>query len=205
LSFFSSSLFVLLFFSSYPSSCSLHLSFILLHLIFLLLALLRLTPQSRVFLENLLVAQLLKKVSSFCVTLPFSQQPTTGPCPEPDQSSSHPISVRSILKLSFHLCLGHPSGLFPLDFITELLYRFFISPMHATCLAQLPYSFSSPFLSLVSSHFRMFLIHLSSSLSFSYFFLSPFLLVLPRSFTLGKTQLLIEVPKWKLTLFKNTH
>ena len=43
------------------------------------------------------------------------QEPTTYPCPEPDQSSPclHPISWKSILILPFNLRLGIPSGLFP--------------------------------------------------------------------------------------------
>jgi hypothetical protein len=46
-------------------------------------------------------------------SLPYSQDPSTGPHPEPDQSSPyHPI-LRSILILSIHLRLGLPSGLFP--------------------------------------------------------------------------------------------
>jgi len=49
-------------------------------------------------------------------SLPHSQQSATCPYPEPDQSSPWPhiSSWRSILMLSSHLCLGHPSGLFSL-------------------------------------------------------------------------------------------
>jgi hypothetical protein len=52
-------------------------------------------------------------------SLPCSQEPSTGPYPEPDQSSPyHPILslVRSILMLSTYLHLGLPSGFFPLAF-----------------------------------------------------------------------------------------
>jgi len=46
---------------------------------------------------------------------------------------SHPISLRFILILPFHLHLGLPIGLFPSGFLTKILYTFLISPMHATC------------------------------------------------------------------------
>jgi hypothetical protein len=66
-----------------------------------------------------------------------SQQPATGPCPEPVESNPQPppkpISPRSILIQSSHLCLGLPSGLFPLDFPTKTLYTFLSSHMRATC------------------------------------------------------------------------
>jgi hypothetical protein len=46
---------------------------------------------------------------------PYTQEPTTCPYPEPDQSSlrPHPTSRRSILILSSHLRLGLSSGLLP--------------------------------------------------------------------------------------------
>jgi hypothetical protein len=55
-------------------------------------------------------------------SLPCSQEPTTGPYREPDQSS--PLSP-------FH------SGLLPSGFPTKTLYEFFFSPMGATRLAHL--------------------------------------------------------------------
>jgi hypothetical protein len=67
-----------------------------------------------------------------------SQQPATGPYPEPVESNPPPksISVRSIL-IPSHLRLGLPSSLFPLGFSAKTLYNFLPSPMRATRPAQL--------------------------------------------------------------------
>jgi hypothetical protein len=44
---------------------------------------------------------------------------------------SYPVSLRSILILFTHLRLGLPTGLFPSDFATNILYAFIFSPIHA--------------------------------------------------------------------------
>jgi hypothetical protein len=70
--------------------------------------------------------------------LQYSQEPSTGPYPEPDQSSlPHPISLRSILILTTHLHLGLSSGIFLSGFPTNILYAFLFSPVRATCPAYL--------------------------------------------------------------------
>jgi hypothetical protein len=61
--------------------------------------------------------------------LPCSQEPSTGPYPEPDQSNPH----HPILILSTHLHLGLPSGRLPSGFPINIRYAFIFSPfvLHA--------------------------------------------------------------------------
>ena len=72
-------------------------------------------------------------------SLPHSQEPSTRPYSEPDQSSPcpHSTSWRPILTFSSHLRLVLPNGLFSLGFPTKILYAPRLFPLHATYLANL--------------------------------------------------------------------
>jgi len=73
-------------------------------------------------------------------SLPCSQQPATGPLSWArwmQSGSSRSISVRKILILSFHICLGLPSDHIPLGIPTKILYESLIYHMRATYPAHL--------------------------------------------------------------------
>jgi len=98
---------------------------------------------SRVFLEKLIVTQLVKKLPAFNGTRRFITLFATAshwflPWARCIQSTtSHPVSVRSILILSCYLRLGFPIGLSPSSYLTKILYAFLISSMRATCPAHI--------------------------------------------------------------------
>jgi hypothetical protein len=67
---------------------------------------------------------------------PCSQEPSTGPYPQPDESSPYyPIYLRSISILSSHLRLGLSADFYSSGFTTEILYSFLLFPVRAICLA----------------------------------------------------------------------
>lgn len=88
------------------------------------------------------VARRSSKHRGSCVVIPFVAErmslygrvcrefipaTTTEPNPEPDEFTKHPVSLRSISVLFFHLCLGIRSDMFPSGFTANILYAF-LSP-----------------------------------------------------------------------------
>ena len=105
-----------------------------------------LTPQSRVLLEKPTGLKLVKKFPAFYGTRSLITAFTSARQLPLSWASSiqsmflHPTSWRYILILSFHLCLGLPSVIFPSGFPTKTLYtphQFvaskFINPTFASC------------------------------------------------------------------------
>jgi len=98
-----------------------------------------LTPRCRVLLENLTGLQLFKKFPAFhgsrrFITALTSVRHLSLSWASPIQSIYPlPTSWTSILKLSTHLRLDLPSGLFPYSFPIKTLYAPFSSPIRATC------------------------------------------------------------------------
>jgi hypothetical protein len=134
-----------------------------------------LTPQNIIFLEKTI--HLVKNFPVFMEPR-GSQEPAMGPYPEPFHIL---IScLRSILILSFHLCLGLLSGLFPLCFMTKYLYTFLISPMKAACPSHLTFLdlFTQNYLVQIISYDSPFSKFSPASYSLSSFFITSILYML---------------------------
>ena len=117
-----------------------------------------LTPCSRALLQKLTGSQLVKKFPAFYGTRRFITAFTRPRHLSQSWARSiqsmppHPTSWRSTLILSSHLCLGHPSGLFPLIFSHQ--NPVYPSPLPHTLYMPIPshfFSIISPALYWVSS------------------------------------------------------
>lgn len=99
-----------------------------------------LTPWCWVILEKLMISDLVKNAQNFIEpqgSLPHSQKSASSPYLSQLQS----LPSSRILKVHFnfnsHLRQGLRSGLFPSGFYTKVLYEPALSPVIATCTAQL--------------------------------------------------------------------
>ena len=91
------------------------------------------TPYSRVFLEKLMVPQLVKKFPTLCETRKrFITVFTRAHHIQMNPVHTIPTSFSKIhFNIFFsHLCLVLPTGLIPSGFPTKILYAFLFSPMH---------------------------------------------------------------------------
>jgi hypothetical protein len=77
-------------------------------------------------------------------SLPHSQEPSTGPCPDPIHTIPSYLSKIHFNIVHTHLRLGLPSGLFPYDFPINILHAFLFSQIVLHALPISP-SFSSSF------------------------------------------------------------
>jgi hypothetical protein len=93
----------------------------------------------QVFLEKLIVIQLVKKIPAiFCnpkVHYCVHNSPPTVPIMSQKHPihTFHPLSLRFILILSSHLCLGLPHSHLSSGFSTKILYPLLTSTMCAIC------------------------------------------------------------------------
>jgi hypothetical protein len=92
-----------------------------------------LTPWSRVLLEKLIVAQLVKKFPAyatrrFIIVFTRANHKSLSRARWIQSTPSIHIYLISILILSSYLRIGLPSGLLPSDFSIKILYAFLLSP-----------------------------------------------------------------------------
>jgi hypothetical protein len=101
-----------------------------------------LTPWSTALFQKHMVTQLVKKLPTLYesrkfITVLRARHWSLSRARCIQSTFFHPISLRSVLKLSPHLRLGLQSGLFPSDFPTRILHEFLVFLMRAICYANL--------------------------------------------------------------------